>query len=159
MGYGPLRGSYIENGIYIWKGDGYTRLDIDNEEKLFSTPGYYLIYFHNNSCPSCRRFYPLLESMIKNSVKELVEILHIRVVCDWFTSNCSDNTAKRLFAVFNVYSTPKLLLVKVDHRSRYVLSDIIEELGASISKEEGLSRALINLIRKNVSGIGREETG
>ncbi len=159
LGLGAARGFYIENGVYLWKGDSYVKLNISDEKELFSEPGYYLIYFHNNLCPSCRRFYPIFETILKNPAKELAGILHIRVVCDWFASKCGDSAAKRLFAIFNVYATPKLLLIKADRGSRYVLSDIVEELGASILREKEFSRALITLIKKNVGGIGREESG
>lgn len=148
-----LRGVSIENGVYIWGGDHFIRKSVSTEEELFGKAGYYLIYFHNNLCPSCRRFYPLFEDVLKSAGGELIDIFHVRVVCDWFTSRCTDHAAKRLFVMFNVTATPKLLLVKVDpNGSRLVISDIIEDLGASLSRQESFSRALINLIRKNVSG-------
>lgn len=151
-------GAYAENGVYIWREGRYVKQNIDRERELFSKADYYLIYFHNNLCPSCRKFYPIFENALKSVGEEFTRIHHIKVVCDWFTTKCTDPVARKLFMVFNVTATPKLLLVKIGlDGSIHVVRDIIDDLGSSIFSREHISRALINLTGKNVSGIGSEE--
>ena len=151
-------GVSFENGVYIWKEGLYVKQNIDREGELFGKADYYLIYFHNNLCPSCRKFYPLFENALKSAGGEFARITHIKVVCDWFTTKCTDPVARKLFTLFNVTATPKLLLVKIDlDGSVHVVRDIIEDLGTSIFSQEHILRALINLTGKNVGGIDREE--
>lgn len=145
------RFSHLDNGVYIWSKGSFNRVYVDDLGSLFSRDNHYLIYFHNNMCPACKRFYPLLSSILSRLWERLENIVIVGVVCDWFASRCRDRVAANLFKAFKISASPSLILVEIDHTgSPRLLSDLTEDLGSIASREGDPVEALISLIREKI---------
>jgi hypothetical protein len=143
--------SYLDNGVYVWDKGSFNRVYIDDPGSLFNRATHYLIYFHNNMCPACKRFYPLLLSILSRFWERLENIVIIGVVCDWFASRCRDRVAASLFKAFKVSASPSLILVEIDHTgSPRLLADLTEDIGSIASREGDPAEALISLIREKI---------
>jgi thiol-disulfide isomerase/thioredoxin len=141
----------FENGVYIWRNDSFEK--VSSCEELFKNPGNYIIYFHNNLCPHCRRFHPLFISTLETLGEILGRAIIVRVVCDWFTSKCSDPDARKLFSELRVAESPKLVYVKIDAGGVKKILDLSEDISILRSLER-LRTALLNLLREE-AGDGR----
>jgi hypothetical protein len=146
-------GNVFENGVYIWRDGIFERITIYGE--LFRTSGSYLVYFHNNRCPHCRRFYPLFSSVLEDLNVFLKRILIVRVVCDWFVSKCKDPAALKLFSDFRVSESPKLIYVRVGADGSRKVLDLSEDHSIFRSPER-LRRALLNLLREETEVLEHE---
>ncbi len=145
--------SWFENGVYIWRNGFFKRAS--SCEDLFKTPGSYIIYFHNNLCPHCRRFHPLFISTLKTLGEILERAIIVRVVCNWFTSKCSDPYARKLFSEFRVSESPKLVYVKIDASGVKKILDLSEDTSVLKSLER-LRVALLNLLREEAGVVESE---
>ncbi|MGC9148860.1 MAG: hypothetical protein ACP5GI_05415 [Sulfolobales archaeon] len=122
----------IPNGIYEWSWEekGFVRLETNSSGPYIpKRDGYYLYYFHNNKCPHCIAFEPKLVNYLKNPdainyFKNKLTI--VLVACSWFTYECSDPTAQKTFRLFNVMSSPTLLLIKISNGSIVNVIDITQ---------------------------------
>lgn len=142
---------HLDNGVYIWDKGSFNRVYVDDPGSLFSRDNLYLIYFHNNMCPKCKRFYPLLLSILSRFWERLGDIVIVGVVCDWFTSRCGDRVAASLFKAFKISVSPSLVLVKIDHTgSPRLLADLTEDMISIASREGDPAEALISLIRERI---------
>jgi thioredoxin-related protein len=109
----------IPNGVYMWSWDKeiFERVNVSGGNPYIpKEDGYYLYYFHNNQCPHCQSFEPKLISFLKDpqntrDIKDKIKI--ILVVCNWFTIDCADSTAKATYTWYNVMSSPTFLLIEV----------------------------------------------
>jgi hypothetical protein len=149
-GWGKSR---FENGVYIWRNGSFEK--VSSCEELFKTPGSYIIYFHNNLCPHCRRFHPLFISTLETLGEILGKAIIVRIVCDWFTSKCSDSGARKLFSEFKVSESPKLVYMKVDADGVKKILDLSEDISILRSLER-LRAALLNLLREEAGVVGSE---
>lgn len=136
------------SGVYVWRGGSYERAG----EDWSPGPGVYIVYFHNNRCPACRRFYPALLEGLPRALGSLEGVSHFKVVCEWFSSNCPDPLARRFFREFGVSVSPTLLLVRYggDGRPR-ILADLIggpSGIGCCSNVDP---EALVKAVRKALS--------
>jgi len=133
----------FENGVYIWSNGEFER--IHSYRSLLASPGRYLIYFHNNLCPHCRRFHPLFRSLLESLGRAVEGLTVIRVVCDWFASRCSDEDAASMFREFGVHESPKILLVRVGSDGSRGEVDLSQDVSV-LRDPEKLRTALIALL-------------
>lgn len=114
---GSSEGSRIPNGVYVWdySATSFKPLSLGSAPYEPRGAGYHLIYFHNNLCPHCRDFYPKWISYLRAHNSELGKrnLTIVEVVCNWFTDDCKDPSARDAFLRYKVQVSPAILLLKV----------------------------------------------
>ena len=97
----------LKNGVYRVEENRITRLKnaklLDNEKVL--------MFFLNKRCIHCLALVPEIEGLIKHLGKKEKQTPIILVVCDWFSEECSEENAKKLFKEYEIESTPTILLL------------------------------------------------
>lgn len=132
-------GSRIPNGVYVWdySTTSFKPLSLGSAPYTPSGVGYYLLYFHNNLCPHCQDFYPKWINYLRAHSSDLGKrnLTIVEIVCNWFTSDCEDSSARITFSLYNVQASPAILLLKVGPSGRLEGSwDIMSEYRDLISR-------------------------
>jgi len=140
----------FENGVYIWRSGLFEK--VNGRMFMLGTPGRYLVYFHNNLCPHCRRFHPLFRAFLESMGRDAEDLTVVRVVCDWFASRCSDDDAAALFREFGVRETPKIVLVRVGGDGSRTAVDLSRD--TSVLRDPGRLRAALITLLNAEKGVG-----
>ncbi len=113
----------LPNGVYRVEKNKITRMQginpLDNEKML--------VFFLNKRCIHCLALTPEIEGLIKYLDRERKKTTIVLVLCDWFTEECKDENAKKLFEEYNVDSTPTILLL--EKKGDYIDKMYIEAYG------------------------------
>ena len=104
---GKASGPY-EPGVYVYTSEGRARV---GELKL--SDGVYALYFHNNKCPSCRRFSSVWDRLVRDAELAELGVRYVLVASNWFAKDSPDPLAARLFREYGVTASPTVILLRV----------------------------------------------
>ena len=112
---GIAPGDGWENGIYVYREGEWRLLRRDGEPFRIGElgDGVYSVYFNNTQCPVCRLFTPQYHAYTEIASRRIQDFHSIIVLCDWFTSACNSEAAKRTFQDYNVDGTPRVIIAAV----------------------------------------------
>jgi len=145
----------IDNGVYLWNGTGFEKVDAGPGPFIPNGTGYVILYFHNNMCPWCARLYPALHSYL-SSGGSLPAPLYM-VVSDWFDSRTNSAAVAATFRFYNVSYSPYMLVIKVGGGRVEVVKEAISGYMEDIYPKTNKAyfediEALVNYISSVIAG-------
>ncbi len=104
----------LEDGIYVYTTKGIEKISLKQLAGLEGKP--ILMLFYNNQCPHCRAFEPTWCQLVSNpNVSK--KFYMVKVVCDWFTTACTDQDSMTLFYNMKVTVSPTMVIAKAGGNS------------------------------------------
>jgi thiol-disulfide isomerase/thioredoxin len=125
----PQEAGEMPNGVYVWNGTSFEPLNVSGSVFVPQGDGVYVLYFHNNQCPVCRRFEPVLVEALRSEGVGAGRFY--MVVSDWFWEKYTDSVVAETFKFFNISKSPTVLLVEVREGKVVRAEDLAERLAAS----------------------------
>jgi hypothetical protein len=105
-------------GVYVYYHNKWIKENTNNTAWFPKDNGTYLIYLRNLNCPACQNFDPVWSEYMTNYLlsKNPYNITPVEIVCTYFSSSCTDPSAKATFSFYeqllgNYFGTPYLVLI------------------------------------------------
>ncbi|MEM0021556.1 MAG: hypothetical protein QW039_03225 [Fervidicoccaceae archaeon] len=146
-------------GIYEYSGGQWKKINSNGTLWLPEGEGTYLIYFRNLNCPACQQFDTVWSEYFKSYLpKSPYNITPVEIVCTFFSSSCSDPSAKATYsaienALGQYFGTPYLMLIS---NGTFLYMDFPPVTSSGTFSAQLLNQTISNAIYQHLRSIAGE---